>query len=294
MLRKKIINNVFMGAKLLPTKRNKPSSNIWNFAYHITGEKKIGKTSLSFQNCEELVIQLDKPSMDYEVREISCKNWGEFRTILLEMEEIEKRIFPYQRIIIDGIAEWYEMCMTYVCKKAGVDHPTDANDYGKTWGNLRKEFRGIINRLLALQINKDCGLIFISHSVWKEVESVGLCEKGMVKSPKIIKLVPELPEAAESILNGKVDGHFVYAYKNNERILILDGNEKIVAGHRLKNHFFTRKGERIKEIYMGNSEKEAYQNFVDAFDNKQKYRERGRGVEVEETPVKKKLIRRKK
>jgi hypothetical protein len=53
----------------LPTGRRDQVDDPWRYAYLITGEKKIGKTSFAINGCEEYVIQLDKPQIGYKNRE---------------------------------------------------------------------------------------------------------------------------------------------------------------------------------------------------------------------------------
>lgn len=252
------------GGKLqLPTGRREPTSDPWELAYLLTGQKKIGKTTFAIQDCEELVIQFDKPQLSYRIREMCPKNWRHFMRILAAIEaRVEEGDFPYQRIVVDGAGEWYTMCHLAACAYFGVEHPGDI-PYGKCWHKIRDDFTAVVNRLLRLQNDAECGLVFIAHCDWKEVKT----RDGR----KIEKLVPNLPAKCEEILNGKVDGWFVYDYTGEERILIIRGDETTGAGHRIDGHFRTPKGNDIREIHMGNSAEEGLANFLAAFRNEQTY-----------------------
>lgn len=257
---------VQLPAKLvLPTGRSKPVDNPWNYAYLMTGEKKIGKTAFSIEGCEELVLQFDKPQLAYAIREIVIKSWSQFKDALRLLEEKAKdgaEAFPYQRIVVDGAGEWYQMCQQATCKKFGVEHPSEEG-YARAWHHLRDEFTDAVNRLLRLQRDVGCGMIFISHAEWKE--------KNTRDGGKIERLVPNLPPRAEEILNGKCDAWFAWDYAGKDRILVVQGDEITGAGHRIDGHFLTPDGRRVREIYMGESPKEALNNFMRAFNNAQEY-----------------------
>lgn len=249
----------------LPTGRSEPVDNPWNYAYLITGEKKIGKTAFSIEGCEELVLQFDKPQLAYAIREIVIKSWSQFKDVLRLLEEKAKdgeAKFPYQRIVVDGAGEWYQMCQQATCKKFGVEHPSEEG-YARAWHYLRDEFTDSVNRLLRLQREVGCGMIFIAHAEWKE--------KNTRDGGKIERLVPNLPPRAEEILNGKCDAWFAWDYAGKDRIMVVQGDEITGAGHRIDGHFLTADGRRVREIYMGESPKEALNNFMRAFNNAQEY-----------------------
>lgn len=247
----------------LPTERSTPVDDPWNYAYLITGEKKIGKTKFAIEGAEELVLQFDKPQLAYSLREVVIKSWGQFKDALRQLENLaESGKFPYTRIIVDGAGEWYQMCQTATCKKFGVEHPSEEG-YARAWHWLRDDFTDSVNRLLRLQKSVGCGMMFIAHSEWKE--------KNTRDGAKVERLVPNLPPRAEEILNGKCDAWFTWDYVGDKRIMVVVGDEVTGAGHRIDGHFLTPGGERIREIYMGESSEEALKNFLAAFNNEQDY-----------------------
>lgn len=262
----------------LPTARSIPETSPWQYAYHVCGERKIGKTTLAISGCEELVIQFDKPQLAYEVREMVPVCWSDrtgrklgFEQILARLEAIaadENEEFIYERIVIDGVAEWYQMCMEYACKKNGVGHPSEDENWGRTWTLMRETFTDAVNRLLRLQSTAKCGLFFISHTEWRERTARGTKQK-------ILKLESDLPGRCEKIINGKVDAWFVYDYEGEDRVLFVLGSQEIGAGHRIDGHFKTIGGDRISEIYMGNDSTDAQYSldqFMKAFNNKLEYK----------------------
>jgi hypothetical protein len=247
----------------LPLARREPCSNPWSYAYLIYGEKKIGKTSFAIQGGEEFVLQFDKPQLAYAIRETMIDSWAQLRLVMKALEaKVKEGEFPFQRVVVDGAGEMYQMCHDWACKEHGVAHPKDG-EWGSTWALIRTEFTSMVNRLLRLQGSVGCGMIFIAHSEEKEVET----RDGR----KIDKMVPNLPKRAEEIINGKVDGWFVYDYHDGGRSMILLGDERTGAGHRIDHFFTTVDGRRVREIDMGDSAEEASENFVAAFNNQQAY-----------------------
>lgn len=262
-MRKKPANSRAKKLFVLPTERSKPVLDPWQYAFLVTGEKKIGKTSFAIEGCEEYVIQFDKPQLSYNIRETLVDSWNKFLKILKALEAaVENDEFPYTRIVIDGTGEWYTMCQVAACKVFQVDHPSEVG-YARCWHWIRDNFLDAVNRLLRLQISAKCGLIFIAHSEWKEV----MTRSGV----KIDRMVPNLPSKCEEIVNGKVDGWFTYDYIGEKRIMIILGDETTGAGHRIDGRFRTPDGEAVREIYMGESSKSAQENFLKAFNNKQTY-----------------------
>ena len=247
----------------LPVDRRQPSANPWEYAYSITGRKKIGKTSFAIEGSEEFVIQFDKPQIAYELREHCPKSWTEFESVLKALEAAAASgQFKYNRVVIDGMGEWYTMCQLWACKEFGVDHPSEAG-YAKCWHKIRDTFTDAVNRLLRLQITAKCGLVFIAHAEWKEIKT----RTGLT----IEKMVPAVPSRCEEVVGGKVDGWFVYDYTGEHRVLTLLGDETMEAGHRIDGRFLTKDGRRIREVVMGGSPREAMDAFVAAFNNQQDY-----------------------
>lgn len=254
------------GSKIvLPTERSKPVRDPWKYAYLITGEKKVGKTTFAIEgeDTEELVLQFDKPQLATEIREQVIKTWNESVKYIKALEErAEAGTFPYNRVVIDGVYEWYMMCQTATCKHFGIEHPSDEG-FARGWHHLRDNFTDAVNRILRLQASAECGAIFIAHAEWKEVPTRG--------GGKIEKLVPDLTGGCERVVNGKVDGWFVYTYDGDERVMVIRGDELTGAGHRIDGSFLTPGGEQVREIPMGNSAAEGLDNFLKAFNNKQEF-----------------------
>jgi hypothetical protein len=80
-----------------------------------------------------------------------------------------------------------------------------------------------------------------------------------------------LTAQAEEVLGGRVDLWAAYMYSGRKRILVIKGDERISAGHKIDEQFRTPDGIPVEEIYMGKSPQQAYKNLIAAFNNEQTY-----------------------
>ena len=84
-----------------------------------------------------------------------------------------------------------------------------------------------------------------------------------------------MTNTADGVLNGLLDATFAYDYVGTQRVLVLQGSEKVVAGHRINGHFTTPKGKAIRSLDMKSSPEESYAQLLKAFRNevpKRKYK----------------------
>lgn len=240
----------------LPTKLKEPAGDFDDYSVLVTGEKKIGKTSLAIQEPQTLLLQCDPPQRAYRRMETVLHNWRESRDALKQLTERARADrFPWRRICLDGADTWYQMCLVQTCLDRGIEYPED-EEWGRGWNALRQEFTKAVNQLLRLP----CGVWFLCHAVWQEVKG----EDGK----KFDRLSPRLPGMAEEILNGRVDIWIAYDYHHRDRVLILQGSQRYGAGHRLDEHFRSRRtGEPLRSIKAGTSAAEAHANLLAAFHN---------------------------
>lgn len=257
-------------AVTLPMELSTPSHDINDYNILIHGEKKIGKTTLATIEGKVFLLTFDPLQKAHALYQRHCPTWAHFMAYLIELEKtVAAGKFPYTRVVVDGADIWFRRCQDNICKKLVIDHPSEEK-WGKAWDLLKSTFANAVDRLMALP----CGSWFISHSTWKEIETR---KKGV----KVEKLLPLIKAGGEDILVGRVDGWFAYDYVEKERVLIVKGDERTGAGHRIKGHFTTPKGRTIREVPMGTSEEESWSNLLIAFNNKQTY------VDLEERDKKK-------
>lgn len=225
------------------------------------GEKKIGKTSLAVEAPGAFLLTFDpKQKFLGGIMQRFCPDWTHFLEYLKLLEELAKKpTFPYTRIVLDGVDIWWRHCEKFTCREFGVKDLAE-EEWGKGFRRLKVHFSSAVDRLMALP----CGSWYISHSVWRDVPS-------RRTNSKITKLLPTMASGAEEIIVGRVDGWFAYDFWGEERILIVRGDEQTGAGNRMKGHFQTPKGRPVREVSMGSTETEAWENLTKAFNNQQRY-----------------------
>lgn len=243
----------------LPMKPSVPVADLSAYSVLIHGEKKIGKTTLTTVEGDVFLLTFDPPQRAYAVKQRHCPDWKHFIAYLDLLEQKARDDdYPYKRVVVDGADIWYRRCQDYICKKLVIDHPSEEK-WGKGWDLLKSTFAKAVDRLLALP----GGCWFISHSEWQEVETR--------RGDKVQKLNPLIKAGGQDILVGRVDAWFAYDYVGEERVLVVRGDEVTGAGHRIKGHFETPAGKAVREIPMGETEEEAWANFLKAFNNEQEF-----------------------
>lgn len=243
----------------LPTEPNDPSDDISDYTMLLYGAKKIGKTSLAAQFPDALFLATEPGTKSLRVYSMNVLDWKTLEGAVAALKKDRK----FKTVVVDTIDLVYDMAFKDVCKRKMIAHPQDENDFGKTWGEIRQQFRGIINQLMTL--NK--GIIFLSHDTEKEITDR--------EGDKIDRTQPTIPKQGLEEVEGLVDfvGH--YGYFGDRRVLRIDGKEELVAGCRLEEHFIRKggkprtDGDRIKSVPMGNTAQEAYGNLIAAFNNQQ-------------------------
>ena len=243
----------------LPTEPNEPSSSLSDYSILLYGVKKGGKTSLASRFPDAFFLSLEPGTKALRVFQRDVRDWEEFVGYIDLLEKTKQ----FKTIIVDTIDLAYEYAWNYICKKKMIDHPRDENDYGATWKEIKNLFAQQCSRLL----NLGRGVIFISHDMEKEIE--------LRDGTKIHRVQPTMANQALAHIEAVVDVICNYGFEGKRRILTMDGNQNVVAGCRLEEHFIRAGGEprvagdRIITIDMGNSAQEAYDNFLRAFNNQQ-------------------------
>lgn len=238
----------------LPTERSRPVTDLGGYSILFYGKKKIGKTTMCQHFPATLFLEFEPGAKKLAIFQKPVKSWNEFRQYVKLIATDTK----FKTIVIDPVDISYDMCMAYVCTKLNIIHPSEA-DWGKGWSAVKKEFMGEMNKLL----NSGKGIIFISHLREEEIE-----ERG--KKPYHRKTNTMSGQAKEAI-EGVVDVWACYDYSSGKRTLTILGDDFNDVGHRLNEEpdarFIYPGGEPIRTIPMGKTSKEAYGNFLKAFNN---------------------------
>lgn len=230
--------------------------NLEDYLILMYGERKIGKTSLwsrfpdaFFLMCDPggKALRLYQP-MDEEGKPKAITTWNEFKGYVDALED--SKFGPF---IVDTADRAYELCFDHMCKNVlYLDHPADADDYGKSWGQINAEFMHTIERLISF----GRGVVLLSHAVLRKS-----------RIDKAERLQCSLSGSIGDKITGIVDVWGYYGYEGPHRYWQIRGEQDIDAGCRLEEHFQNTDGSPIKRIYMGTSADEARDNLLKAYRN---------------------------
>jgi len=246
----------------LPTKKTEVERDLSKYTIFIYGREKIGKTSLAAQFPDACFLMFEPGAKSLQIYRVDINNWSEF----VEAIKLLKESKQFKTIVIDTVDLAFKYCTDYVCKKLAIFHPAD-EDWGKAYSMVRDEFTFWLSVLSKL----NRGVILLSHAETREIKKID----GVLNQSQAT-----LSNQGRRVVEPMVDIWGYYFYKDKSRFLQIRGNEEISAGCRLTENFVG-----VDKIPMGTNAKDAYKNFMSAFENK----EGG-----EKVPPKQKLIIRKK
>ena len=255
-----------------PDEVNEPPKNILQYCITIFGEKGVGKTSLAAQFPNAVVGMAEPRRRNLRIRMVSLdKDWSytkEFVDACIEDDSVET-------VVIDTIDRVYAQCLASICFDKGIKDPGQMNDYGATWREIKDEFERTFNSVLYAEK----GLVFLSHAQHRDMEM----RTGETRS----LLVPTCSPAAFNYIKAVADYAFYYGYHGMNRALYLRGHEDLWTGCGSSDHFCDPEGNPVRTILLGDTPEEAYETFIQSFDNNVWDVDR----KEEEKPTKKKKLK---
>lgn len=232
----------------LPTELSEIVTDLSGHSILIYGEPKCGKTSLCAEFPENMFFMFEPGAKSLRVFQREVRNWPEFQQYVGLVEQTDR----FKTVTLDTLDQAYAMCMAWVCRENGWEHPSDG-EYGKGWNAVRTEFMKQINRILKLKR----GVIFTSHAVERDI-------KSKIGGGEYTKIVPSMPGQARDVCEALVDIWIYMFHEGGQRMMRIRGNEEIAAGHRLQGDYF--KG--LEVVPAGLDARTAYVNLTNAFHNK--------------------------
>ncbi len=203
----------------LPDAPVKPKENLLDFKGYIYGQPKIGKTTF-FSEANAIYADTEDGTAALEVYAVPVDSWAKFLEFCAALKDDER----FDTVVIDTVDNLYQMCLESVCKAHGCTHPSDKDDYGKTWNLVTGEFKRVVTKLA----QGPRGLWLVSHAQETKIKT---------RSAEITKFVPTLTGKAREFLLGFVDV-ILYAEmievkdKGLKRILHAEPSENWEAGDR--------------------------------------------------------------
>lgn len=129
----------------------------------IYGRAKIGKSTLCSQFEKPLFLATEAGLGQLEVYKVDCNSWIKFAEACKTVGEGNH---DFKTIVIDTIDNLVVFCSDYICKKNGINHPSEL-PHGKGWNLVTSELKRVMIKLS----NLPYGLVMISHCVKEEVET---------------------------------------------------------------------------------------------------------------------------
>jgi len=236
----------------LPTEKTKPDSE-GKFSLLLFGREKIGKSTFAAQWRKPLFIFTEPGNKELELFEVYVSSWLEFvaySDLLIKKGRLAN--FPYETLVFDTADRLWDMVEDFTCEKFAIDHMSDLG-YAKAYKFAQKEFIKKVFPLMALSVST----IFTSHEDMREIRTR--------TGDEVDRIVPSMANSARKILEPVVDlwAYYTYDQTGKHRILQVVGDDLIMAGHRFVEHF-----QDTKFVNMGGNAEQAYENFMNAYNNK--------------------------
>lgn len=174
----------------LPKQKSKPVSEFSKMSTLLYGPTKIGKSTWCSQIPGVLFIATEPGLNHLAVHKVDVEKWEDFREACADLKNEDH---PFKTVVIDTVDILYKLCTEDFCKKYGVEYENDGSlGYGKGRQMIVNEF----HRMLLWLGRQDFGLVLISHSQEREVET---------RTGKVTKITPTLPDKVKELVLGLVD-----------------------------------------------------------------------------------------
>lgn len=276
-MRKKVLKTRSSKApSLLPTQKSKPAKSLEDYIILVSGEKKIGKTTMLSHYGEAFFFMWEPGGRALSIYQ---KPMGDWPTFVKHVSEFKTSHFHSG--IVDTVDLAYHGCLESTCRRMGIEHPTEEG-YGKGWDAVRRAFTKTMLRDLG---SSGKGIVFTSHVEEKT--------KMNRRGEKTTIITATMPGQARSVIEGAIDIWCYYHYDGTDRYLQIQGDDVVSCGHRVEGRFLYTDGTPIRQIPMGTSSEEAFRNFNDAFNNRLKKGGVGKGKVVRKVSKKKTTVRKK-
>lgn len=236
----------------LPKLLNVPSNRIQDYCFLFAGVKKIGKTAFCSQWPGHIIAECEPGNAKHLAAcYVDIHNWQKFTELVKLLQTSPKG--AYETFIVDDVPSLYGYCYKHVRKLLAMAE-TDKDNFD-VWRTIRNLFSAEIQKIQNLGL----GIVYTTHVAINTVEDIS--------GRQISKLEPTMSKQCQEIMDNIT--HFVGMMlrdKDGKRIMVIEGNSFITAGHGF-NKSFKSNGKSIIELPLGNSEQEAYSNFIKAWNN---------------------------
>lgn len=254
---KPVKSKVEREAVSLPSNPITPPETLSESVITIYGRKGIGKTSLAAMFPGSLVCMFERGRRNLAIHQVPEKmgehlDWNMFKDYVELFIESDK----FQTLVIDTIDRAYDKCLEQVCKDSGCKHPSDKNDWGKTWGEVRDEFDAV----LGLIQDSGKGLIFISHETAKPLTRniPALQREDSETVFEYRRMEPSCSKQAFEIIEEICDFVLYYSFVDEYRTITVRSPNDIAWTSCGMERFLDPDGAQVRSFKVGSSAEEAY------------------------------------
>lgn len=140
--------------------------------YFLWGENMSGKTYLSVQFPNPILLNTDGNAKKVSCPSVEVKDFDTFNQIL---DELLEGGHTYESIIVDIVDDVKNMISEMICQKHKVQSPADV-PYGRATGEIRDIWHNTMIKLTQSKYN----IIFVSHMVdFNDIEKPSLGQKEL-------------------------------------------------------------------------------------------------------------------
>lgn len=229
--------------EILPDKPTMAIFKPTRLKYLVLGPPKWGKTTFltaipnsillateeghAFHSTHKIVIDAwDKPRSD---RGAGVDDDGNTHLSMVEAVEALMASDKFDFVIIDTADMAAKMCLDWFYKKFGVNHASEAGDYGKGWDQcLTQPFRQVIGQLM--KSGRGIGFITHTNTITKKVGKTEVTRTETTLPSQVQKF---LHTQADVILHGNF-GRRRVGMMDRDRVISMDGSNEILAGSRVR------------------------------------------------------------
>lgn len=229
--------------EMLPSAPTKAPTDPRRLKYLTIAPPKWGKTTFGCSAPDSLLLACEEGHAFHETHKVIVDAWdkhredrglgvdddGNHHLSMVEAIDALMESDKFQFVIFDTADMAAKMCLDWHYKKMGVNHASDAGDYGKGWDLcLTQPFRQVVGRIL----KSGRGVMFITHTN-VVTKKIGKTEQSRAETTLPSQVQKFLHTQADVILHGSF-GKKRKGLNDRDRIISLDGTNEILAGSRVR------------------------------------------------------------
>ncbi len=237
----------------LPTEPSVPAADIGDYVIWVYGSPGIGKTSLASKFDAAMCLMFEPGGKALRLYQRPINSWPEYRAYIKKLKDGGHK---FKTTVTDVVELAYQMCFKYMCQKLVITHPSDVEDFGKSWGLINNEFYNTLGELTSIP---NMGTVLISHAT--------ATKRKTRTGEETEDIHPAISGKPLEALEGAVDLLGYMHIRRGKRVMQIRATDNVMAKCRLEENFRHTDGSPVMYVPLGNSSSESYENFAKAFNN---------------------------